>query len=267
MKYEFLKNYIKEYLNRKEIYGIKDEEIAKYLQTNIKNLKKFESGDLNVNMRFLWLLNRRFKGNIDLKFDNINSLEFSPEMIKWFEKISQKTGDSNDEILKKMLKTIFGEKNGKSPELSLGNDFQIWEDSFKDAEESITLKSYISREKVKKYMHIIKNTVVSNVDLKEVNFKVSKDIYERFETEKQAHNFKVNAITKMNSYYYIGFYNRDNEKTGYYKAYFETKIFIDEDSEQYLQDEELKDAYIKKINNEMLKPIIEENYSKILKLL
>jgi len=103
--------------------------------------------------------------------------------------------------------------------------------------------------------------------LKEVNFKVSKDIYERFETEKQAHNFKVNAITKMNSYYYIGFYNRDNEKTGYYKAYFETKIFIDEDSEQYLQDEELKDAYIKKINNEMLKPIIEENYSKILKLL
>lgn len=90
MKYEFLKNYIKEYLNRKEIYGIKDEEIAKYLQTNIKNLKKFESGDLNVNMRFLWLLNRRFKGNIDLKFDNINSLEFSPEMIKWFEKIFTK---------------------------------------------------------------------------------------------------------------------------------------------------------------------------------
>ncbi|BBE30062.1 hypothetical protein OSSY52_02030 [Tepiditoga spiralis] len=253
-------DFIKEYKRRKDLYGLKDHEIAKKLSTGIKNIHRFEKGNYNPSYKFLSTLTKIMGGNLKILFDDKNTISFSNEVVNWFESISKKTNESYDEIAKNMLKGLFFIQRGKSLKEALKENYEVYKNVFESLEDTLLVDTHIKREDVKDYLYLLKNCTIDSIIKEKFEFKL-KNHFDSYTFEKSKSTLTSNKITFSCT---INLLNKE-EIVGHIKTSY--KILLNLNSKKIkdiLKNKMLKDSYKNKIITKEILPEIKKSINVLL---
>lgn len=216
------KDFLDELNRRKNKYGYSDEDIAIYIGTDEKTIKRLFKAQLNPNYRFLFEISKLLDGRLKIIFDNKNTLSFSEEIVDWFEKVKSKTGDSNDEIIKKMLHIIFviNKEKIKSDE----KEYQIWKKEFEKLEEMFFIRTTINKKLIKQFILIIKNTIIKEIETKKFVFKIESNNINNWNIKEKKINTEIDKNLFMNVDLEIEFIDSKNNKIGYVEINYYIKV-------------------------------------------
>ena len=259
--------FIKEYFRRKEKYGKSDKEIAVKLSTNIKNLKRFEKGAYSPTYKFLETIVEIFDGNLKILFDDKNTISFSEEIINWFDAVKSKTGDSYDEIVKKIIKSLFLKSRNINPEEKMKEDFEIWEEVYKKLQEEIMLQGVINKADIKKYLHIIKNSHISEIKAEKFNFNLKGSKIKGWYLEEYKSKLQIKKLIKLKTDHKLSIFSDNKEKIGSLKINYVTKILCYDDKvKNFLEEnEQMQEAFVKKIVNNDIFEKLKKDIKNVLK--